>query len=639
MAASSTSRGLSDRTPYVSNATIGTTHVIERLVIRAVWLSGAALAAVCLLSIYYQPVGWGPPLIVTALALLAAFRPYVALLVAAGVGPLGAVVLGATRAEPIALHFYEGLTLAFLLGFALRRVARPRRLRIAAAIAWSAALLMTIPLASAMVSAAAFRVERFDRSVFALVRTGILNTYLVDSNPFTITMLFVEGVVLAIVVADVCAGDHRRREHVLALMIAGTSVAAAFNVAKILVAALRHDNPWHTFLVYFATVRVNVHFADLNAAGSYFSLMFLAALGYVRRSRFPAIVACTVLAAALWIAGSRAALAATLVVAACGAALALRSRRHGKAAIIGVVSVAIGIAAAGWIWYPEGRNLGSVEAGAYRLRLAKIALDMMAANPLFGIGAGQFFAQSGQAENVHNNFLQIGAEFGIAALLLLLLLLAFAIRALWGTRDRSAPMWGLTGGLMAFLLTCLVGHPLLVAPAAYPFWIGLGLAISTAVATPLGPAARRACIAIVVALLAVTPFRIIAAIRHADVEHTSSGFSAWQRDATGSPFRWAGSRATFFVASSARAIRIPLGRGPAAPPMVEVRLFLDGVEADRVILQGDDSRIVRLVLARRTDARFVRIDLDAAAPGAASLKVEPTASNGVLAVGRPTIEE
>jgi hypothetical protein len=73
--------------------------------------------------------------------------------------------------------------------------------------------------------------------------------------------------------------------------------------------------------------------------------------------------------------------------------------------------------------------------------------------------------------------------------------------------------------------------------------------------------------------------------------------------------------------------------------MVEVRLFLDGVEADRVILQGDDSRIVRLVLARRTDARFVRVELDAAAPGAASLKVEPTASSGVLAVGRPTIEE
>jgi hypothetical protein len=613
--------------------------VIERLVIRAIWLSGAALAALCLLSIYFQPVGWGPPLILTALALLAAFRPYAALLVVAGVGPLGAVVLGATRAAPITVQFYEGLTLAFLLGFAVRRVFRPRRLRIAAAIAWPASLLMTIPLTSAIVSAVRFRVERLDRSVFALVRTRIVNTYLVDSNPFTITMLFVEGVVLAIVVADACARNDRRREQVLALMIAGASVAAAFNVAKLVVAAFRDDSPWHTFLVYFATVRVNVHFADLNAAGSHFSLMFLAALGYVRQTPFPAIAACTLLAAALWIAGSRAALAATLVIAAFGAAVTLKSQRYGKAAVVGVVTVAVGLAAAGWIWYPQGRNLGSVEAAAYRIRLAKVALDMMAANPVFGVGAGQFFPQSGLAENAHNNFLQIGAEFGVPALLLLLLLLAFAIRAVWGTRDRSAPMWGLTGGLVAFLLTCLVGHPLLVPPAAYPFWIGLGLAISTSVATPLGPASRAACMAIVAALLVVTPFRIVAAVRHADVEHTSSGFSAWRRDATGSAFRWAGSPATFFVTSSARAIRIPIGRGPAAPPVVEVRLFLDGVEADRLTLQEDDARTVRLILARRTNARFVRVDLQSAAPGAGSLKIEPTAASGVLVVGRPIIEE
>jgi O-antigen ligase len=613
--------------------------VIERSINRVIWLCGAALAALCLSSISHQPVGWGPPLIVTALALLAAFRPYVALLVAAGVGPLGAVVLGATRAEPIALHFYEALTLAFLLGFAVRRVVTPRPLRIAPMIAWPAALLITIPLASAMVSAAAFRVEQLDRSIFDLVQTGIVNTYLVSANPFTTTMLFVEGVVLAVVVADVCAGNDRRREHVLALMIAGASVAALFNVSKIAVAAFRQDSPWHAFLVYLATARVNVHFADLNAAGSYFALMLLSALGFVPRARLPALAASVVLAAALWIAGSRAALAATFAVAVFAAVAALRSRRHGKAAAIGVITVAIGIALAAWIWYPQGRNLGSVEAVAFRVPLAKIALGMMAANPLFGIGAGEFFVQSGHAENAHNNYLQIGAEFGIPALLLLICLLAFALRAIWETRHRSAPMWGLTGGLVAFLLTCLPGHPLLVAAVAYPFWIGLGLAFSTSAVTPLPRTARRACIAITVSLLAITPFRIVAAVRHADVEHVSSGFSPWQRTSEGAPFRWAGARATFFVSSSARAIRIPVRRGPAAPSVVEVRIFLDGVEADRILLQDDDSRTVRLILARRTDVPFVRVDLETLAPGTPALQIVPTPSSGVLAVGRPMIEE
>ena len=143
----------------------------------------------------------------------------------------------------------------------------------------------------------------------------------------------------------------------------------------------------------------------------------------------------------------------------------------------------------------------------------------------------------------------------------------------------------------------------------------------------------------VLLLLAVTPFRMVAAVRHADVEHTSTGFSPWQRDANGLPYRWAGSRASFFVPSSARAVRIPLRRGPSAPPAVEVRIFLDGVEADRVVLSEDaDARTVRLILARRANTPFVRIDLASTAPASPPLNVEPTSSGGVLMVARPVIE-
>jgi hypothetical protein len=77
-----------------------------------------------------------------------------------------------------------------------------------------------------------------------------------------------------------------------------------------------------------------------------------------------------------------------------------------------------------------------------------------------------------------------------------------------------------------------------------------------------------------------------------------------------------------------------------APPTIEVRIFLNGVEADRVVLrENDQARLVRLVLVRRIAARFSRIDLVSTVPGnPQALDVEPTQSGGVLMVGRPIIE-
>jgi hypothetical protein len=144
----------------------------------------------------------------------------------------------------------------------------------------------------------------------------------------------------------------------------------------------------------------------------------------------------------------------------------------------------------------------------------------------------------------------------------------------------------------------------------------------------------------VLIIAATLPFRIAAAVREANVEHASVGFSLWQHGPDGSRYRWAGGRSSFFVAASARAIRIPLRRGPLAPATLEVRIFLDGVEADRVVLrQDDESRTVRLVFARHVAARFSRIDLECSVPGAMQpVDVQPTQSAGVLMVGRP-IEE
>ena len=66
---------------------------------------------------------------------------------------------------------------------------------------------------------------------------------------------------------------------------------------------------------------------------------------------------------------------------------------------------------------------------------------------------------------------------------------------------------GIGAGVFAFLLTCLMGHPLLVAEAALPFFLMLGL-LAAAFPNPTSGMSRTrqvatACVAIVAIALVV----------------------------------------------------------------------------------------------------------------------------------------
>jgi hypothetical protein len=208
------------------NVRMDAEHERSRLMERAAWMLAAVLAGLCFLSIYHQPVGWGPPLVVTALALGAASRPYDALLVLAGLGPLAAAVFGLTRTGSLSLNFAEALTLAFLTGCAARRVVQPRSLAVSAPVRWSAMILLTLAIASGIINAVIIRIESPATSVTELVKTYVTSAYLVSSNTLTATMLFVEGIALMLIVADTCAGERGRRDGVLRMMVLGASGAA-----------------------------------------------------------------------------------------------------------------------------------------------------------------------------------------------------------------------------------------------------------------------------------------------------------------------------------------------------------------------------------------------------------------------------
>lgn len=620
---------------------MGIAHHGSRLIARTAWILATILAASTFLSIYRQPVGWLPGIVVTGLALGAACSPYNGLLVIAGLGPLSATIFALLRTSPIGLDFGEAMVLAFLAGCCARRVVQLRPLNVPPPFAWSAGILLLLALASGVVGATVLRIERPDRSLADLAQYFITRDYFIIASTIRSSMLFAEGVALMLMAADTCEGDKGRRDRLLRMMVVGAATAALFNVTKILTSAMMQPDPWSQFLRYLATARVNIHFPDLNAAGSYFALMLFVAIGFVPVARITAAAASVLIAAGLWIAGSRTALAASLLAAGSGFLLSAPSRRYRRALAFAVPALLVGIAVAGWKLYPQGRNATGAQAIDYRVLMGKIALNVTLEHPVFGAGLGRFWELSNvYMNNAHNNFLQISAELGIPAVLLFVLVGGLAVRASWRDTERWGPARGLSMGLAVFFLTCMAGHPLLISGAAYPFWMALGFAAIGDRGPALSTRIRLAGIAAILVIAITLPLRMSAAMLDANVEHASVGFSTWQQRPDGSRYRWAGGKAWFFVAPQARSVRIPLRLGPLAPSAVEVRIFLDGIEANRVVLrQSDEERTVRLNLIRRATTPYARIDLEARVPGARQpLDTASTDAAGILMVGRPIFE-
>ena len=172
--------------------------------------------------------------------------------------------------------------------------------------------------------------------------------------------------------------------------------------------------------------------------------------------------------------------------------------------------------------------------------------------------------------------------------------------------------------------------------------MALGLAAASPAGAPAGARLRNTTVIVAAAFAAALPFRTAAAVETAQLGAASAGFSKWQHAPDGSRYRWAGGTSAFYVPSTARWVRVPLQHGSEGPGTIEVRILLDGREANRVLLHaGEGWQDLRLLLpAERPDRKFLRIDLEAGVPGAsAPLAIDATDTGGVLKVGRPLLEE
>jgi O-antigen ligase len=617
-----------------------------RLLDRSVWTSAALLSALILPSIFHQPVGWAPIAAVTALAIVAALRPYEALLILAALGPLASMIFVLLRTGESGVRFHEAMAVAFLGGFALRRIVQPRPPAFGPWLYASTILLLALVLASGAFTAAIMVAEEPGWPPMQLLRNLTVEDYLIFSGPLSATGLFAEGLLLFLAVAGLCGSVPARRRDVVRMMIIGAAAAAFLNIIRIAALALAREDAWGSFITFMAGLRVNVHFSDLNAAGSYFAVALFVAIGLVRESRALAIGCGGLIAAGLWISGSRTGLAAVGLVAIGWGVRTLWRGQHRRLALGGLAMLMAALLLT-WAYYPRARNAPYGVAFEIRASLARGAVEMARSEPVFGVGVGRFYALSaeytlrqyiGPRENAHNIFLQILAELGVPGLLLFVSMIALALREGLRWAAESSVVGGAVAGVAAYLLTCLAGHPLLVDAASYPFWIALAVS-----ATPLVPSAgmKRPAIGVVVAVMiaiaASLPYRLARVEQHANLENASAGLSLWQREADGSRYRWAGGHATFYAPSAASSMVIRLRAGTAAASPVDTRVLIDGhVRHGATLPPGGPWTAARVPLPGGPSGRFVRIEITTAIPGVprpADAKTTDTA--GILMVGLP----
>ena len=616
---------------------------------RAGWAFSAALFAMLLASILHVAyAGVAPLLLLLAVSALAAFNPQTGMLLVVSLVPVAWYGLSALWSDRI--PWAEAVVCAALIGLSLDAAAaraRPPRRPMPLSVRTPALLFGALVLGSIVASLGVKALPLGPGFTDALV-THLTREYFVDSRGFPALhagLLLLEGLLLLSCAHRIVTSRLAMRRMVAAA-VTGGSLAATLNLWRVLQASARGGPFWSRLAQLVSTVRWNVHYADYNAAGSYFAMTTVLAIAVAAgsRRRGTAVGCAVILAAALWLTGSRAAYLSALVALAAAVVLqrmATPGRRRMVTATV-VLTSALALAVMVATLAPRrGNQQSSLTAADVRIELARASGRMIAAHPAFGIGLGEFYQRSGEFsspellatfpvavhENAHNNFLQVTAELGLPGGVLFLWLVAASLMALARPAIVSQDAFSLftVAALVAFVVTWLGGHPLLIPEPAYVFWILLGAAASGAAAVSGAAAANAGAIAASVdnrrsrawtwlaatgclAILVTIPWRTKAMTADADLEHIGIGVSSnWRVSPDGIRYRDAEGAASLFVPAST-AFRFSVN--PRVDRAVRVEIRLDGRVADIVTLSP--LRWNDLSVAARTerpDARYARLDL------------------------------
>lgn len=533
-----------------------------------------------------------------------------------------AAVLAITAAVPLAfvgraasgspLRLTEALVVACLAGWSVRRAITSPQDPLPRDLVAPLLVLAGVIAASGVVVFAGVRAV--DPGAF---RTGVVASvtgeYLIARGPLQVgEQVFLQLESLALFAAA-AAASRRTPISVVAfarMFVAGAAAAATLNVVRLLEIALRSGTFWRTLVSTLDSVRINIGYGDVNAAGSYFALAAVVAAGVTLSARGAWRVGAgstvALILAAAWLTGSRAAVGAILLVVAALLLLNLRTSANRRRAVAGLaVCVALGLLFVTYFPNPVG-GAGDSVAVLVRKEMALISLRMVREHPWFGIGVGQFHEASAPFlrqsrlaayythENAHNNFLQVLAEIGVlgaGAVAWLLVRSVIAVRMGLHTlreREHRIALQTLVAGLLAFVATMLLGHPLLTPEVCFTFALAAGTVVGAgADASEHQPLRREpvyAAAAIVLLVLSL-PIRVDRQIAGTNMDHLGWGVGRWETDPAGEKFRRMNGPAVLFVPANAGWIELPYRLSEPGPPVV-LSLAYKGRPADELVVRS-----------------------------------------------------
>ena len=415
-----------------------------------------------------------------AVFVLAFVRPPEALLLVAGLAPLGVLYTRLWHSSPT--RGSEALVLAFLAGWFLRTW-RPTKHQAGPGdnLSTPALLFGAVVVVTCAVQLVMWQVwSDYPWPFTQRVSLFLARDYLLGPGSFgflATAALLLEGPALFLAVVLICRQDGTFAPRLTRVVVAGAVGAALLNFAYVAMGTVGSGADWAEALPVALAQRWTIHVADVNAAGSYFVLVAPIAIGAAaawNRWSVAWLGAGLMVALARWLTGSRVAIAAgliTLLVVAVGKVVTWRCGSQGlvKAVTATVIVTIVGgaivrIVIGGSL---PSRSLASTHrAVSQRVELAQAGLAMLAVRPAFGVGIGQFYAMSGRfaqlptsrrGENAHNNLLQISAELGLVGLTGFLWLIGSALRRGWRALGPGVRPYlvGTMAGLTAFFLTCL----------------------------------------------------------------------------------------------------------------------------------------------------------------------------------------
>jgi O-antigen ligase len=623
-----------------------------------VWRSGllrvllVVFPAWSVIAVLLFRTGWQLKLIVGALALLTLASPAAGLSAVAMLTPLALAIGGTLHVEGYRLA--EMLAITFLATWLLRAGSDrhgPRLPPLMAAAGWLLALTTAMSVA-----ALAWRLREFPSELPNTV-ARLWGAYFLFSDRigFSDGARIVEG--LGLVAATLWI-FRRTPSLAVWLPFALCTGAALAGTVSVLI--------WHRIgptilLQAFRMLGRPAHLFDVNAAASYFAMALCLAIGMAARGSGKARVVWIPVAVmpgvGLWLADSRSARAALLITTMLAAVWLVTRAWSGRARAAALMIVlALGLTGV------FVRNIllerdPMFHGAGFRQQFYSTSLRMIGARPLSGVGIGQYARMSAMFltpqlawsygfENAHNYFLQVGGELGIPGLAFFMIWVGSALAIMVRSLDRAGDvrLLGAVSGIVAFLMTCVTGHPLLVSEVAFPFWIQFGLTLGLAgspllnasvaarldrgrafapdagaipgsastwrpggYARVLRPVTACAACFVVVAGVAGAVAGPVQPLASPAVD----GFYAWETAEDGRNVRWTSQYASLFVPAETKRvyvpIRVPVDR-PTIMPM-PVDIVVSGRKRGRVLAGKDWGTLDLWLPDVAPPVRFKRIDL------------------------------